>query len=291
MKATSSRARVLAVLLACVLALVGAGTALPVAALAEEGAYSAAEPPSITSPRALMVELETDTTLFERDADERCYPASITKVMTAIVVLENADLDAEVTVEESDFDELTWDSSVADLKAGETLSVRDLLACLLLPSGNDAAYVLARYVGGGDWHAFVDLMNEKAAELGCENTHFVNPCGLHDDDHYTTARDLVTIFEEALSLPDFVETWRPRTTWPTRTVPSTWATRSSRARRAPPPRPAGASSPRPSATAGRSSRWCWASPTRATRPRPPRTSTTCITCSSGASGRGRPARS
>lgn len=205
MKATSSRARVLAVLLACVLALVGAGAALPIAALAEEGAYSAAEPPSITSPRALVVELETDTTLFERDADERCYPASITKVMTAIVVLENADLDAEVTVEESDFDELTWDSSVAGLKPGETLSVRDLLACLLLPSGNDAAYVLARYVGGGDWRAFVDLMNEKAAELGCGSTHFVNPCGLHDDDHYTTARDLVTIFEEALSLPEFVE--------------------------------------------------------------------------------------
>ena len=222
------RGRVLAVLLACVLALTGAGLAAPSAALAEETSYSASEPPSIVSPRALMVEAETGTTLFEQNADERCYPASITKVMTAIVVLDNAGLDEEVTVEESDFDEVTWDSSVAGLKAGETLTVRDLLACLLVPSGNDAAYVLARYVGGGDWHAFVDLMNERAAELGCEDTHFANPCGLHDDDHYTTARDLVTIFEEALTYPDFVEiagsaTWDlPATSEnPARTLEST----------------------------------------------------------------------
>lgn len=222
------RARVLAVLLASVIALAGVCGTVPALAWADEATYSAAEPPELVSPRALMVELETNTTLYERAADERCYPASITKVMTALVVLDHAGLDEEVTVEESDFDEVTLDSSVAGLKAGETLSVRDLLACLLLPSGNDASYVLARYVGGGDWHAFVDLMNEKAAELGCEDTHFVNPCGLHDDDHYTTARDLVTIFEEALTYPDFVEisgcaTWDlPATSEnPARTLEST----------------------------------------------------------------------
>ena len=125
--------------------------------------------------------------------------------MTALVVLENADLDAEVTVEEGDLDEVTWDSSIAGLKVGETLTVRDLLACLLVPSGNDASYVLARFVGGGDWHAFVDMMNERAAQLGCEGTHFANPCGLHDDNHYSTARDLVRIFEAALAYPEFEE--------------------------------------------------------------------------------------
>lgn len=228
MNARILRGRALAVLLACALALVGGAAAAPAVALAEEGAYSASEPPALSSPRALMVEVETGTTLFEQNADERCYPASITKVMTALVVLDNAGLDEEVTVEESDFDEVTSDSSVAGLKAGETLTVRDLLACLLLPSGNDASYVLARYVGGGDWHAFVDMMNDRAAELGCEDTHFANPCGLHDDDHYTTARDLVTIFEEALTYPDFVEiagsaTWDlPATSQnPARTLEST----------------------------------------------------------------------
>ena len=108
-------------------------------------------------------------------------------------------------MKEADFDEVTAESSVAGLVAGETLTVRDLLACLLLPSGNDASYVLARYVGGGDWHAFVDLMNQKAAELGCANTHFANPCGLPAEDHYTTARDLATIMRAAVAHPEFCE--------------------------------------------------------------------------------------
>ena len=111
---------------------------------------------------------------------------------------------------------------------GETLTVRDLLACLLVPSGNDASYVLARFVGGGDWHAFVDMMNERAAQLGCEGTHFANPCGLHDDNHYSTARDLVRIFEAALAHPEFEEiagseSWNlPETSQnPARTLEST----------------------------------------------------------------------
>ena len=207
MKIRSNRCA-LSALAVALLALVLAVGVAPLAALAEEGAqstYSAAEPPALSSPRALLIERETNTTLYEEGADERAYPASLTKVMTALVVLENADLDEEVTIEESDFDEVTPESSVAGLKAGETLTVRDLLACLLIPSGNDASYVLARYVGDGDWHTFVDMMNKRAAELGCEGTHFVNPCGLHEDDHYTTARDLATIFEEALTHPEFEE--------------------------------------------------------------------------------------
>ncbi|WP_072374960.1 D-alanyl-D-alanine carboxypeptidase family protein [Thermophilibacter mediterraneus] len=173
-------------------------------AAGSEAAYLASEPPELASPAALLVEPSTGTVLLEKDADARREPASTTKVMTALVVLEHADLDAEVTVEESDFDEVTPESSVAGLVAGETLSVRDLLACLLLPSGNDASYVLARYVGG-DWRSFVDMMNAKASELGCAGTHFANPCGLPDDDHYTTARDLATIMEAALAYPEFRE--------------------------------------------------------------------------------------
>lgn len=184
--------------------------ATPVAALADDGSaaadasYSASEPPELSSPAAFLVDPVTGTVLLEKSADEQREPASTTKVMTALVVLENADLDDQVTVEASDFDEVTADSSVAGLVAGETLSVRDLLACLLLPSGNDASYVLARHVAG-DWQSFVAMMNEKAAELGCTGTHFANPCGLPDDAHYTTARDLATIFSAAAEYPEFVE--------------------------------------------------------------------------------------
>ena len=166
--------------------------------------YSADVDPELTASYVLLVELETDTTLYELDADAQAYPASLTKVMTALLVLENGDLDDEVTIESSDFSELSSDASRSGLSVGDTVSVRDLLACLLLPSGNDAAYALARYVSG-DWESFVELMNERAAELGCTGTHFVNPCGLHDDDHYTTARDLLLIFEAALEHEEFCE--------------------------------------------------------------------------------------
>lgn len=192
--------------LACALTLslgaVAGLSALPARALADDATLSADRAPQVSSPVALLQDRDTGTVLYEKDADARRYPASITKVMTALVVLEHADLDDSVTTQESDFDYLTPDSSTAGLKAGETLTVRDLLACLLIPSGNDAAYVLARAVGG-DVASFVELMNERAEELGCTGTHFVNPCGLHDDNHYTTARDLVKIFDAALAQPEF----------------------------------------------------------------------------------------
>lgn len=202
--------RTVALALALGVAAPAALLAAPLAARADDAAaaaatsFSADVPPEVSSPTAILVDMDTGTVLFERDADERRPPASVTKVMTALVVLENADLDDEVTVEASDFDEVTAESSVAGLVAGETLTVRDLLACLLLPSGNDAAYVLARHVAGS-WQAFVDMMNEEAARLGCTGTHFADPCGLASDDHYTTARDLVLVLEAAMGHPEFAE--------------------------------------------------------------------------------------
>lgn len=197
----------LALVLACGTLAGVAGAALaPRVARADEPAatHSAEREPELSAPVAFLVDRDTGTVLLDKDADARRYPASTTKAMTALVVLERLDLDDEVTVEDVDFEHVTADSSVAGLKPGETLSVRDLLACLLLPSGNDASYVLAR-AAGGDWETFVDMMNEKAAELGCADTHFANPCGLHDDDHYTCARDLALVFEAALAHPAFVE--------------------------------------------------------------------------------------
>ena len=201
------RRGLLGLALACAL-LAGCGLTPPtVARAAEAGVAStwlASDPPELVAPSAFLVESSTGMALLDQDADARREPASTTKVMTALLTIENLDLDAQVSVEEADFDEVTADSSVAGLVAGETLSVRDLLACLMLPSGNDASYVLARAVAG-DWRTFVDMMNERAAELGCAGTHFANPCGLHDDAHYTTARDLATIFSAAMEHPEFVE--------------------------------------------------------------------------------------
>ena len=197
-----------ALALGCALAPLG-----PVAALAADGgdqaafegdaAYNPDAAPEISSPAGILVDRDTGTVLYAKDADAKRYPASTTKVMTALLTIENANLDDVVTIEESDLTELGEDSMMSGLLVGEQYTVKDLLACLLLPSGNDAAYVLARYVGGS-WQAFVDMMNEKAASLGCTGTHFANPCGLHDDDHYTTARDLVRIFDAALDEPTFV---------------------------------------------------------------------------------------
>lgn len=225
---TASRRRTAPALLAVLLALVCGTAVLAAPALAEEGetaapaaeesapaaevapaeeepAYSADVPPELASAHALLIDRETGLVLLDKGSHERWYPASVTKVMTALLTIENVGLDEMVTVTEEDLEEVTWESSIAGLVPGDTLSVRDLLAGLMIPSGNDASYVLARYVGGGDWHAFVDMMNERAAELGCTDTHFVNPCGLHDDDHYSTCADLVLMFEEALKHPEFVE--------------------------------------------------------------------------------------
>lgn len=163
-------------------------------------AYAANLPadPAIEATAALLVNGDTGMVLYENNADARKYPASITKVMTALVVLENIeDLNETVTAIEADFDDVTPDSSNADIKVGETMTVHDLLYCLMLPSANEAAYILARHVGG-NYENFMEMMNAKAAALGCSDTHFVNPCGLHDDDHYTTARDIYLMCAAAM---------------------------------------------------------------------------------------------
>ena len=156
-----------------------------------------------------LEELNSGTVVYEHyasnvspDPKQLIYPASTTKVMTYIVVEENvADLDG--TMIEITYDalaDLDPESSVMGLEyhVGESFSVRDLLYGLMLPSGNDAALVLAQYVGGSV-SGFVDMMNRKAAQLGCTGTHFTSPHGLHDAQHYTTLRDLATITKYALN--------------------------------------------------------------------------------------------
>ena len=153
-------------------------------------------------------EINSGTAVYQHNADEIVYPASTTKIMTFIIVAENIpDYDSvKIRITSEALASMDPESSVMGLTdhIGESYSVRDLLYGLMLPSGNDAALVLADYVGHGV-AGFVDLMNRKAAQIGCTNTHFTSPHGLHDSQHYTTARDMATIAKFAMHKKDFME--------------------------------------------------------------------------------------
>ena len=154
---------------------------------------------------ALLYDLNADALVFAQDIDVQLYPASLTKVMTCLLTLEmQSDLEAIVTVTEDGLKGQEPGGSNVALKVGEQMSVRDLLYCLMVKSGNDAASVLA-VQNSGSIEAFVEVMNQKAAELGCTGTHFMNPHGLHHDEHYTTARDMAKITAAALQYPLFEE--------------------------------------------------------------------------------------
>ncbi len=160
-----------------------------------------------TSDSILMVNLDTGVEVFSKDADTRRYPAALTKIMTYIVAVENIkDLDTRIEIKEKvikDVEDSGLYPSGLDWHTGEKLTVTDVLYALMLPRGNDAAMMLADYVGGGDIPTFVDMMNKKAEEIGCENTRFENPTGVDNDNQYTTARDMVKICRYALGTPLF----------------------------------------------------------------------------------------
>ncbi len=164
----------------------------------------------MVSDTILLVNMDTGIPVIEKNADKVRYPASLTKIMTYIVAMENIDdvYNTRVKIKQEVLNPLLGTGSSMsglDYKVGEKVTVIDLLYCLMVTSGNDAALVLADYVGNGDTEKFVDMMNAKAKELGCNDTHFVNPHGLHDDDHYSTAYDLYKITSYAMTLPLFSE--------------------------------------------------------------------------------------
>ena len=166
------------------------------------------EDPNIQARAALLIDLNRDGKLvYGKNEHDRMYPASLTKIMTALLVLEAVDngelsLDTPVTASE-----IVWSmpagSSTAGIKMGETMSVRNMLYCLLVSSANEAADILAEQVSG-TITGFVQAMNAKAAELGCENTHFTNTHGFHDEYHYTSAWDIALITREAMKHPAFM---------------------------------------------------------------------------------------
>lgn len=165
-------------------------------ALAEPGVKF----PSITSPAAYVVDQKTGEVLLTKDGSSRRAVASTTKMITALLVLEKADPEAQVTI--SDYVAGTQGGTIG-LKSGDKHKVRDLLYALMLASANDAAVALAEYIGGTE-EKFAEMMTERAKELGAEETKFINPHGLASgDSHYSTAKDLGTIAQEVMKRSDF----------------------------------------------------------------------------------------
>ena len=147
--------------------------------------------PDIKSTSAILVEAQSGRVVYEKEADAKAYPASTTKIMTALLAVENLDPATVLTASETAI-QIDRDGSNMGILSGEELTVEQLLYGLLVHSANDAANVLAEAVAG-EISAFVDQMNIRAAELGMTGTHFVNTHGYHDEEHYTTARDLLKL--------------------------------------------------------------------------------------------------
>ena len=156
----------------------------------------------VAAKAALLIDPDTEEILYARNIHERLYPASLTKVMTALLVLEAVDsgriaMDTVLTASQTAIDNLPPDGSNAGIKVGEEMTVEQLLYCILVVSANEACDILAEGVSGSI-DAFVDAMNAKAQAIGCEDTHFANTSGLQDGNHYTTAWDLYRITREAM---------------------------------------------------------------------------------------------
>lgn len=151
------------------------------------------------SSSAVLVDVQSGKVLAEKGMDEKIYPASMTKVMTLLVAAENLpDLDATFTMTQAIIDPLYLaGASMAGYVNGETVTMRDLLYGAVVPSGAEATEALAQAVAGSE-EAFVAMMNEKAAALGLTNTHFMNTSGLHDENHYSTVREIALILQAAL---------------------------------------------------------------------------------------------
>ena len=150
-----------------------------------------------TAKAAIVYERTSDTMIYAHNPDQRIYPSSMVKMVTALIAIEKGDLAKKVVVTKRALSELPIGTITAKLQAGEELTLEQLLYCMMAASANDAALVVAEHIAGSQ-SAFVDMLNQKAAELGCKDTVFTNPHGLHDPNMYTTARDLCRITDAAL---------------------------------------------------------------------------------------------
>ncbi len=166
------------------------------------GAYdSNTEEGVLSASAALLVDVTSGETIYQKNAHMKLNPASTTKILTGIVALENGDLDAIATIDESIYfdEDNVW---ICDFRIGDTITLEQALYGAIVNSGNDAAAIVATTVAGSI-SAFADMMNERAYEIGATNSHFANPHGLTNSQHYTTAYDLYLIFNEAIKNEEF----------------------------------------------------------------------------------------
>lgn len=164
------------------------------------------EGPQIATPNAIIMEVNTATVLYEKNAHEKKYPASITKIMTTWLTLENCELDEIVTFSEDAVFKNEGNTSQISRDVGEEMTVEECLYAVMLFSANECAYAVAEHVGqklGGNYQTFIDLMNKRAEELGCTDTHFNNSNGLPDENHWTSAYDMALIARAAYKNENF----------------------------------------------------------------------------------------
>lgn len=152
------------------------------------------EQPSLVSEAAILMDSKTNKILYSKNENKKMYPASTTKILTAILTIENCNLDDSVTASYDAVTSIPDGYSSANIQVGETLTVEQLLQLLIVHSANDAANVLAEYVGGSV-ESFVTMMNTKAHDLNLSGSHFTNTFGMHDENHYTTAYDLAILMQ------------------------------------------------------------------------------------------------
>ena len=183
-----------------------------------EQVFAEVNGPEVNGQAYCVMDADTGEVIISKNMDARMYPASITKIMTALIAFEQCkNLDDEITFSETALDISSISSTLHPVaKVGETMSFMDVMYGLMLSSGNECANALAEYTYG-DVGAFVEKMNERAQQIGAVNTHFTNPHGLHDENHYTTAKDMDLIFREALKNKDFVKV----ASTPTYNIPET----------------------------------------------------------------------
>ncbi len=166
--------------------------------------------PSVYAESAIVIEASTGLILYEKNINDTHYPASITKIMSALLAIENSSLGDVVTFSKEAIFDVDLDSSRIGIDVGEQLTMQQSLYAILLESANEVTYAIAEHVSG-TMPEFAQLMTERAKSIGCLNTNFVNPHGLHDSEHYTTAYDMALITREAMKNETFRKIFATRT--------------------------------------------------------------------------------
>ncbi|MBU5481061.1 D-alanyl-D-alanine carboxypeptidase family protein [Blautia sp. MSJ-19] len=167
------------------------------AAVATDSVQNWPTAPAVASETAVLIDADTGAVLYDKGMDEYRYPASTTKLMTLLVAIENSSPKDSVTFTETGIRDVSWDSSNINAQLGETMTMKDCWMAAYIQSANEVCAQIAEYVGGSEAN-FVEMMNQKAKELGCTHTHFVNASGLPDENHYSSAHDLAKIMRACL---------------------------------------------------------------------------------------------